>query len=274
MGEAYDKTGSQAAIAVLSSDRQGMSNWRGKDAERAREGGANGYSIRSRETGPRAAGARIPSERGTAMGNRISRRSRVDRHTKADLVRRMSSGDSEALEEFYETYFPRLYRYVYYRVGRDHHHTEEVVNDTFMEALEKAERYDPDRGSIESWLITLSRNRIRSCNAVMGRPREYERSWSMLDGELESLFAEMDQGNVPEKALESEELRDLVNCTMNAISEPYMKLLEMKYMLNLSVREIAGKLDKTEKSVESQLTRARNAFRDAFSSLAVEMPAF
>lgn len=191
----------------------------------------------------------------------------------ADLIRRMGRGDESALEEFYEKYFSRLYRYVYYRVGRDHHHTEEVINDTFMEAIDKAERYDPDRGSVESWLITLSRNRIRSCNAAVGRPREIERSWSMLDGELETLFADMDEGNLPETALESEEMKTMVGGIMAGLPEHYSKLLELKYIANLSVRDIAEKLDKTEKAVESQLTRARVAFRDGFSTLAVEMPA-
>jgi RNA polymerase sigma-70 factor (ECF subfamily) len=203
----------------------------------------------------------------------LSKRSKTDRSEEADLVRRMRRGDEEALELFYDTYFPRLYRYIYYRVSRDHQHTEEVVHDTFMEAIEKADRYDPGRGSVESWLITLSRNRIRSNNAAMARPKEYEQSWSMVDGELETLFADLDEGNLPEAALEREELRDLVGTTMSSLPENYSRLLEMKYTLNLPVREIARTLHKTEKAVESQLTRARVAFREAFAVLAEGMPA-
>lgn len=186
-----------------------------------------------------------------------------------DLVKAIVRGDEDSLEIFYNNYFPKLYRYIYYRVGRDHHHTEEVVNDTFVEAIEKAERYDPERGSIEAWLITLSRNRIRSSNSTVGRARVYEQSWSMLDGELETLFVDLDAGNLPSAALENQELADLVGATMGSLPEEYSRVLEMKYMTNLSVREIAGTLKRTEKSVESQLTRARLAFRETFQSLAV-----
>jgi RNA polymerase sigma-70 factor (ECF subfamily) len=193
------------------------------------------------------------------------KRERVDG---AALLQRISRGDEKALEEFYETYFSRLYRFVFYRVGRDHHHSEEVIHDTFMEAVEKAGQYNPERGSVESWLITLSRNRIRSTNALMTRPHEYEKSWSMVDGELESLFADMDRNNLPEAALESECLRTVVGATMGSIPQEYSKLLEMKYILNLSVRDISKAMHKTEKAVESQLTRARNAFREAFKSMA------
>ncbi len=203
---------------------------------------------------------------------RQSRSALPDREEQAALVGRIADGDEDALEIFYNTYFPRLYRYVYYRVGRDHHHTEEVVHDTFMEAVTKADRFDPERGSIESWIITLSRNRIRSSNATVGRAKEYEQSWSMLDGELETLFADLDENNLPEAALESEELKSLVGATMGSIPENYSRLLELKYNKNLSVRDIAGMLQKTEKSVESQLTRARLAFREAFKMIAVDMP--
>ncbi len=193
------------------------------------------------------------------------KRERVDG---AALLQRIGRGDEKALEEFYETYFSRLYRFVFYRVGRDHHHSEEVIHDTFMEAVEKAAQYNPARGSVESWLITLSRNRIRSTNALMTRPHEHEKSWSMVDGELESLFADMDRNNLPEAALESEYLRTVVGAIMGSIPQEYSKLLEMKYILNLSVRDISKAMHKTEKAVESQLTRARNAFREAFKSMA------
>lgn len=193
------------------------------------------------------------------------KRERIDG---AALLASIAKGDEKALEEFYDTYFSRLYRFVFYRVGRDHHHSEEVIHDTFMEAVEKAGQYNPSRGSVESWLITLSRNRIRSTNALMTRPHEYEKSWSMVDGELESLFADMDKNNLPDAALESEYLRTLVGAIMGTIPQEYSKLLEMKYISNLSVRDISKSVHKTEKAVESQLTRARNAFREAFKTMA------
>lgn len=198
---------------------------------------------------------------------------RAERQEEANLIRRVAKGDPEALELFYNKYFQRLYRYVYYRVGQDHHHTEDVVNDTFMEALDQIAKFDPARGSIDSWLITLSRNRIRSLNATLGRAREYEHSWNTLDGELAHLFEDLHQENIPEAVLESEEIKALVGAAMSSIPEHYASLLEMKYILDLSVHEIARLKQKTEKSIESQLTRARIAFREAFTMIVEKSPA-
>ena len=193
-----------------------------------------------------------------------------NRKEDAKLIASIARGDEEALEIFYNKYFPKLYRYIYYRVSRDHQHTEEVVNDTFIEAIDKAKKYDASRGSIESWLITISRNRIRSSNATVGKAKEYEQSWSMLDGELETIFADLDSGRLPENILENKELADIVGATMGSLPDNYSKVLELKYMSNMPVREIAKILSKTEKSVESQLTRARTAFKETFRAVAVD----
>jgi len=202
----------------------------------------------------------------------LLRRTDPLRLDEGERIRRIAAGDARALESFYGDYFARLYRYIYYRVGRDHQHTEEVVHDTFLEAIEKADRYDPARGSVESWLITLSRNRIRSSNATVGRAREYEQSWSMLDGELETIFADLEARDLPEAALENQELHSLIGAIMASLPDMYRKILEMKYVSDLSVRDIALALHKTEKAIESQLTRARIAFREAFNVMAADMP--
>ncbi|MDR1518732.1 MAG: RNA polymerase sigma factor [Planctomycetota bacterium] len=185
----------------------------------------------------------------------------------AELLAKIAKGDEKALEEFYEIYFPRLYRFVFYRVGQDHHHSEEVVHDTFMEAVEKAGQFNPSRGSVESWLITMSRNRIRSINAIMIRPRKYEQSWNLMDGKFDNLLADMNRNNLPDAALENDYLRTLIAAIMGSIPREYSSLLEMKYISNLSVHDISQTVHKTEKAVESKLTRARAAFRDAFKTL-------
>jgi RNA polymerase sigma-70 factor (ECF subfamily) len=190
------------------------------------------------------------------------------RREDAELREGLLRGDEEALQRFYDKYFSRLYRYIYYRVGRDHQHAEEVVNDTFMEALDKAERYDPERGSMEAWLITTSRNRIRSNNAVMGRATDKETSWSMLDGELDTIFADLDSANLHDELIDREELKHVVGLVMGSLPDEYSKLLEMKYIRELSTREMAKLLEKTEKAVESKLTRARATFKQVFAGVA------
>ena len=65
-----------------------------------------------------------------------------------------------------------------------------------------------------------------------------------------------------------EETREMVGATMSQLPTHYREALEAKYVLGKSVRDIAAALHVSEKSVESQLTRARRAFRATFLTLA------
>jgi DNA-directed RNA polymerase specialized sigma24 family protein len=58
--------------------------------------------------------------------------------------------------------------------------------------------------------------------------------------------------------------------TLDALPRRYGDALEWKYVLGLTVEEIAGRLGLGPKAAASLLTRARQAFRDGFVAQGVE----
>jgi RNA polymerase sigma-70 factor (ECF subfamily) len=86
------------------------------------------------------------------------------------------------------------------------------------------------------------------------------------DGEVRAVLERLaESGDGPERALERRQVADLVQATLDCLPAHYGDLLEWKYIDGLPVAEIAGRLASTPKAVESMLTRARQAFRDAFA---------
>jgi RNA polymerase sigma-70 factor (ECF subfamily) len=77
----------------------------------------------------------------------------------------------------------------------------------------------------------------------------------------------------PETTLRRRELSSLVQRTLDHLPSRYGDVLEWKYIQGLSVSEIADRLGLGYKAAESLLTRARAAFRDAFSFAAGEWTA-
>ena len=59
----------------------------------------------------------------------------------------------------------------------------------------------------------------------------------------------------------------MVGATMSQLPPNYREALEAKYVMGKSVRDMAQAMSVSEKSVESQLTRARKAFRATFLAL-------
>lgn len=67
-------------------------------------------------------------------------------------------GDASAFAELYESMAPRIYGLAY-RILRDVQQSEELTQEVFLELWRTSSRYDPDRGSARSWIMTMTHRR-------------------------------------------------------------------------------------------------------------------
>jgi RNA polymerase sigma-70 factor (ECF subfamily) len=187
-------------------------------------------------------------------------------------------GDPDAVRLLAETVLRPLYGFCLYRVGRNQHLCEEVVQETLVRALRDLDRYDPARSgnNVYPWLTGLARNEI---SRVLARERHtvsLEAVWAKIDKELLTLYERVEAEPFNDDLLQREETRELVNVTMSQLPPHYREALEAKYVQGASVRDLAALWHSTEKAVESLLTRARKAFRATFlaltRTLGTEMP--
>jgi RNA polymerase sigma-70 factor, ECF subfamily len=183
------------------------------------------------------------------------------------LAKRLRAGDEVALEEFFDSCFDPLYRFALNRVDQDVELAKEIAQATFCKMIEKIGTYRGE-ASLFSWLCAICRFEIS------GHFRRARRALPALSfaedsdpvrGVLESLAS---GGDDPESALLRREVARLVHLTVDHLPPHYGQILEWKYSDGLSVKQIAERLDTSPKAAESLLTRARQAFRDGFATLA------
>jgi RNA polymerase sigma-70 factor (ECF subfamily) len=74
------------------------------------------------------------------------------------IVRRLAGGDAEAVAALYDRFAPTLLA-VARRILGPAGEAEEVIQETFIQAWNQAERYDPARSSVSTWLILIARSR-------------------------------------------------------------------------------------------------------------------
>ena len=183
------------------------------------------------------------------------------------LVRRMRAGEESAFGEFFEGFFPRLYRFALARLDQDADAAEDVVQVTLCKAVSGLRGYRFE-SSLFTWLCAICRREIATFESRRGRRRSSTipiEDTPDIRAALESLAA--GARDDPESALRRREVSRLVQVTLDALPRRYGDVLEWKYVQGMSVLEIAGRLDLGVKAAESLLTRARDAFRDGFSSL-------
>jgi len=183
------------------------------------------------------------------------------------LLARLKDGDAEALTPFYERFVDGLYAFVFYRVGKNPTLAEDVVQETFLYALDHLELYDPNKGSPATWLSLSSKNFIRKHLKLQQRSEQLMELWERIDERLVEALAAVDSAPLSDELIERTETRELVNMTIAHLPESYRRALNGKYVEGESLAELAEQLELSESATKSLLARARDAFRATFQTL-------
>ena len=179
---------------------------------------------------------------------------------------RILAGEAAAAETLLAEHLDPLFQFVHWRLGGDEHGVEDLVQDTFVVALERMRGFD-GRSSLHTWLCGIAKNKIRDARRVR-RPPSLQDAIEEADPEIDAILAEVAREPLPDHVLERAETRDLVGATLSSLPPEYAEALVAKYVEGRSVAEIAKGRGKGEKAVESLLTRARTAFARVFELLA------
>ena len=180
-----------------------------------------------------------------------------------ELVRRMRGGEELAFNEFFDAYFPRLYRFALARIRREDA-AEEIAQAAIVVGIRKVGTWRGD-AALFTWLCTICRHEISAYCRSHDRPEV-----NVLDDEpqiraqLEALSA---RAEGPDQTLERRDVARLVQLTLDYLPARYGDVLEWKYIQGLTMQEIAERVGGSTKAIESLLTRAREAFRDGFATL-------
>jgi RNA polymerase sigma-70 factor (ECF subfamily) len=179
---------------------------------------------------------------------------------------RILAGERAAAETLLAEHLDPLYQFVHWRLGGDAHRVEDLVQDTFLAALQGMNGFD-GRSSLHTWLCGIAKNKIRGARRARS-PRSLQEALEEADPEIDAILAEIAREPLPDHALMREETRELVGATLSSLPPEYARALVQKYVEGRSVAQIAQASGKREKSVESLLTRARTSFARVFELLA------
>ena len=171
----------------------------------------------------------------------------------AGLTRAMVGGDETAYRIFYEAYFDRLLRYLLVVTGGNEQAAREALQLTLVRVVRHVKMFDAEE-VFWSWLKVLARS------ALADESRKRRRYFAFL----EKFTRHQEIGLVPMNNGEADEqLHALLEIQLNALQDDERQLVEQKYILRQSVREIADGQQMTEKAVESKLSRVRRKLKDA-----------
>ena len=171
----------------------------------------------------------------------------------ADLIRRITEGDAEALGGLYDLY-GRVVFTVIHRMVALPDAAEEVTQDVFHAVWRRASSYDAARGAVRGWLLTVARNAAidwRRANSARGAR---ERA-------LGDAVELVDELRIDERV--SLRLRDeRVRSAVLALPSEQRQVLDLAFWSGLSQSEIAQRTGIPLGTVKSRVRLAMAKLRD------------
>jgi RNA polymerase sigma-70 factor, ECF subfamily len=198
---------------------------------------------------------------------------RVDPEPDASLVREMIEGSEDALASLYDRHSSAVFGAAM-RASRDRWMAAEVVQETFLALWNRAESFDPSRGTLHSWLLAIARNRAIDRLRAAGR---HERaatfsSFAGIDADDQSTVEWLTASGEligaagpeigPETALSSKETRLSVQDAVASLQPTERSVIVLAYEAGLSQSEIAAKLGWPIGTVKTRTRRALHHLRD------------
>ncbi|MDB5388720.1 MAG: rpoE 3 [Planctomycetaceae bacterium] len=176
----------------------------------------------------------------------------------------LRDGNRGAWTALYNGYSADVWRHVARLLGRDAAAIADVVQDVFLAAAKSARQFDPERGTLWSWLTGIAQHQIAAHWRQVGKVARLRK---LIEDEAIEISHLLDAAKPLDGVTDAVDLADLVRVVLSQLPADYAALLTAKYVDDQSLEELAGQFGGPVSSVEaikSRLARARREFRTKF----------
>jgi RNA polymerase sigma-70 factor (ECF subfamily) len=169
-----------------------------------------------------------------------------------DLLTRVASGDELAFAAVYDALGAMVYG-VARRVIRDPSRAEEVAQEVFTYVWQSAVRFDPQRGSAKTWIMTIAHRRavdaVRHDQAAKNRDMKYD--WSPGPDH-----------DVVEEAVTTELEHEQVRRCLDGLTDLQREAVNLAYYQGYTYLEVARRLGVNHSTVKTRMRDGIVRLRD------------
>jgi len=157
---------------------------------------------------------------------------------------------------YYNTYFEKIYRYIFFRSGRDRELAEDLTSEVMIKAYEAFDDFDQSK-NFSVWIYRIAHNHLvdhykkvkKEIVAIEDAENELEKDEKIVENTDSKLSMEQ------------------VEMVLEMLPDQQKEIIMMKYFQELSHKEIAGIMDMTEAHVRVLAHRALEMLKKRLSFL-------
>ncbi len=173
--------------------------------------------------------------------------------TDDDLLLAVARGDRQAFSALYDR-FASIAHGVVRGVVRDPSQSEEVAQEVFVEVWRMAPRFDPDRGSARTWLLTMAHR--RAIDRVRSEQTSRDRTERAGHRDRGRSFDEVSEQ--VEVSLEHEQVRT----ALEVLTDLQREAVELAYYQGHTYREVAEILNTPLGTIKTRMRDGLIRLRD------------
>ena len=174
-----------------------------------------------------------------------------------DLVRGLMDRDPKAMEAFLQRYSPLLHHCISQFAGRELER-EDLFQELLKYSLERldGDHFDPERGALGTWLYRVAWCR---CVDLQRRLKARQAPGSRLPQEAIPEQGDEDPG--PLEVAADAEIAGEVRDALIRLDPQERNLLELRYLQDLSLKEVSSVLSLTLETTKYRLSGAKRSLR-------------
>lgn len=179
-----------------------------------------------------------------------------------ELVREFRSGSAQALGLIYDRY-NRLVFATALRVLRDAGEAEDLTQSVFLEIARKASHFDPTRGPLNKWILTLAYHRSLNRKSYLMTRQFYKGHMDLVGENGEELCS-------PSLMLPAQEAARLVSECLELLDPRQRQILELVFFKELTFKEIANHTQESFGNIRNQYYRGLKRLRTHLAASSTE----
>ncbi|WP_409303809.1 RNA polymerase sigma factor SigW [Peribacillus sp. SCS-155] len=179
-------------------------------------------------------------------------------------IKQVLKGDQNAFGELVELYKDKVYQICYRMLG-NRHEAEDMAQEAFVRAYVNIRSFNI-KMKFSTWLYRIATNLC--IDRIRKKKPDYYLDAEVAGTEGLDMYSQIAADSAqPEEELESLELREAVQAEILKLPDKYRSVIVLKYMEELSLKEISDILDLPVGTVKTRIHRGREALKNKLRHL-------
>lgn len=163
--------------------------------------------------------------------------------------------DIEFFGVLYDKYVDDVFRFVYYKIGNKEE-AEDITGKTFEKAIKSIQTFTWKGFSFKTWLFVIAKNLVIDT---------FKSRKQVLSIEQMNFDTRDDESRTVEEVTEIKLRRQDLMRALSNLSDEYKEILILRYIEDLSIKEVMEISGKTVDSVKSLTKRALKKLKETIS---------